>query len=53
MGYCQVVKAQDFDSCIPGSTPGGGFRRVEKWLSRKVHNLETGGSNPPPAIFGT
>ena len=22
MGYCQVVKAQDFDSCIPGSSPG-------------------------------
>ena len=22
MGYRQVVKAQDFDSCIPGSNPG-------------------------------
>ena len=22
MGYRQAVKAQDFDSCIPGSSPG-------------------------------
>lgn len=35
MGYCQVVKAQDFDSCIPGSNPGslvGDFWVSPEWI---------------------
>ena len=35
IGYCQVVKAQDFDSCIPGSNPGslvGGFGVSPEWI---------------------
>ena len=35
MGYCQVVKAQDFDSCIPGSNPGslvGDTPKSPEWI---------------------
>ena len=35
MGYRQVVKAQDFDSCIPGSIPGslvGDFGVSPEWI---------------------
>lgn len=35
MGYRQAVKAQDFDSCIPGSSPGslvGDFGVSPKWI---------------------
>lgn len=54
-GVCDAIIAQLEEQLIcnqqvSGSTPDGGFCRVEKWLSRKAHNLETGGSNPPPAI---
>lgn len=33
-----------------GAIPIPNFRRVEKRLSRQAHNLEIGGSTPPPAI---
>lgn len=35
MGYRQAVKAQDFDSCIPGSSPGslvGDFGVSPEWI---------------------
>ena len=35
MGYRQAVKAQDFDSCIPGSNPGslvGDFGVSPEWI---------------------
>ena len=35
MGYRQAVKAQDFDSCIPGSSPGslvGDTPKSTEWI---------------------